>query len=253
MLRYYTPRVSLICAHCGAPFDVIASRARTAEFCSRPCRYQAGRMQVVCACCGRALEIAASRLSRDHATRYCSMRCKGIGSRQTLAQALAVATDKTGDCWLITTSLSNGYGRVGYYDGPGGSRYIAAHHAAWVLASGEPVPKGQQINHVCDVRNCVRNDDEGVYVVDGVPCRRFGHLFLGTAHLNMVDRSDKGRASTVVGEESHLSKVTDDIVREIRRRYAAGGISQRRLASEYGITHATLQSLIHRRTWAHVD
>jgi hypothetical protein len=168
-------------------------------------------------------------------------------------EALIARTKRTEGCWLVKPDSAAGYGRVGYYDGTSDTQYVAAHHAAWIIASGAPVPDGHSICHVCDVRNCVRNDDEGTYTVDGVVCRRFGHLFLGTPRLNMLDRSEKGRARTPRGADCHLTRLTDDDVRELRRRYAQGGISQRGLAAEYGIHHTTLQSIIHRRTWDHVD
>ncbi|HET6917248.1 MAG TPA: hypothetical protein VFH56_14235 [Acidimicrobiales bacterium] len=41
--------------------------------------------------------------------------------------------------------------------------------------------------------------------------------------------------------------LTDDQVFEIRERYAAGGITQRELAIEYGVTRPHVGNLIHGR------
>jgi DNA invertase Pin-like site-specific DNA recombinase len=42
-------------------------------------------------------------------------------------------------------------------------------------------------------------------------------------------------------------------VREILKRYAVGGISQRKLAKEYGVNHITIGNIINRKTWSHIQ
>jgi hypothetical protein len=42
------------------------------------------------------------------------------------------------------------------------------------------------------------------------------------------------------------------MVRGIRARHAAGGVSQRQLAEEYGVTAATVAGIITRKLWAHL-
>lgn len=54
------------------------------------------------------------------------------------------------------------------------------------------------------------------------------------------------------GERHNLAKLTDDDVRAIRRRYAAGGILQRELAAEYGVSDVAISYLLKGKTWAHV-
>jgi hypothetical protein len=215
MPRHYTPRITMTCDRCAAAFEVIPSRATTA--------------------------------------RFCSLTCKHLDSRQTLTEGLKAQTTRTDSCWLVPATMSSGYGRIGHYDGSGQSAYTLAHQAAWIVASGGPIPDGHFVCHVCDVKNCVRNDDAGTYTVHGVELPRFGHLFLGTPLFNMIDRSEKGRARTAVGTDCHLSKLTEESVRQIRATYAEGGISLRQLAAAYGVTNTTLHAVIHRRTWVHVE
>jgi hypothetical protein len=215
MPRQYTPRVGLICQVCCSPFEVNAARIGTARFCSR--------------------------------------RCTVVAGRQTMESGLAVRTRRTDTCWLIPSRWPDAYPNIGYYDGTGTSRYTSAHIAAWIIASGAPVPCGRYVCHGCDVKNCVRNDEPGIYVVNGSEYPRWGHLFLGDPRANMLDRSEKGRARTATGVDCHMSKLNDGVVREIRARYAAGGISQRRLAREYSIKGSTLHAIVHRLTWAHVE
>lgn len=51
------------------------------------------------------------------------------------------------------------------------------------------------------------------------------------------------------GENNHNSVVTWEIVREMRARYAEGGISQRKLAEEYGVSWGCVKHIIKNRTW----
>lgn len=57
----------------------------------------------------------------------------------------------------------------------------------------------------------------------------------------------------VRGELNPGTSLTDQNVRDIRRRYAAGGISQHQLATEYGCTQSTISLIVLRRSWQHVE
>ena len=57
----------------------------------------------------------------------------------------------------------------------------------------------------------------------------------------------------ICGEQHYRHKLTDRAVRDIRQRYAAGGITQEALADEYGVSHVTIYWVIKRGTWKHVD
>lgn len=54
------------------------------------------------------------------------------------------------------------------------------------------------------------------------------------------------------GERHGRAKLTEEKVREIRRRYAAGGVSYLDLANEYDLSNGTISAVISRRTWRHV-
>ena len=78
--------------------------------------------------------------------------------------------NKTKSCWLWTGRITNkGYGISARINGE-----VRAHRVAWTLTDG-PTPKGLNVLHQCDVRNCVR------------------HLFLGTIADNQQDAKLKGR------------------------------------------------------------
>lgn len=105
--------------------------------------------------------------------------------------------DKSGACWLRRSALTDGYSIVSM-DGV----RIGAHVAAFRLVAS--LPKGFIVCHTCDVRNCVRNDDAGVYVINGVARLRFGHLWAGTPEENRLDMIAKGR---IAHGDRHMSRV----------------------------------------------
>lgn len=59
----------------------------------------------------------------------------------------------------------------------------------------------------------------------------------------------RGRGSAT-GEQHGLAKLTEAQVREIRK--LKGTKSCRALAEDFGVTHGTIHSIHHRRTWKHV-
>lgn len=59
----------------------------------------------------------------------------------------------TGFCWLWTAAkTTDGYGLTTLY-----GRAECAHRATWKLLMGE-IPKGLQLDHLCEVRACVNPD-----------------------------------------------------------------------------------------------
>ena len=58
-------------------------------------------------------------------------------------------------CHVSTYSTgSHGYAQVGWTDGIFRST-VTAHRAAWVYATGEQIPAGMTIDHLCHNRQCV--------------------------------------------------------------------------------------------------
>jgi hypothetical protein len=136
------------------------------------------------------------------------------------------------DCWeWIGAKTSSGYGHLSV-DGA----TIKAHRYAWEREHG-PIPDGLLVCHTCDNRLCVR----------------LSHLFLGSAHDNTGDMRAKGRDSfsTNKGELHGRAKLTDDQVREIRAR-AAAGESHRSLARHFDVHHSQIGNIVRRERWAHL-
>lgn len=65
----------------------------------------------------------------------------------------------------------------------------------------------------------------------------------------MRDASIKGRLRQARGEDSATAKLTWKIVREIRKRYKAGGTTHRTLAADYGVDNSTICDVINETSW----
>jgi hypothetical protein len=57
---------------------------------------------------------------------------------------------------------------------------------------------------------------------------------------------------TVHGSQSRNAKLTETIVRECRRRYAAKDGNTVTLAAEFGVSQVAISKAIRRETWRHV-
>ena len=80
---------------------------------------------------------------------------------------------------------------------------------------------------------------------------RIENLRYDTRAGNEADKLKHGTHNR--GERHPLHKLTVDRVREIRSRYASGGLYYRELATEYGVTMTCIASIITRRTWKWLD
>jgi len=133
-----------------------------------------------------------------------------------------------GNCWLYTGGLqSSGYGIVSL-----NGKSVGTHRLAYELKVG-PIPDGMCVLHRCDVRRCINPD----------------HLFLGSKGDNNTDRKTKGRNSNRRGERNQSAKLNATSIKEIRELYAKGGISQRRLAEQFGVSQQQISCIIRGLFW----
>lgn len=171
-------------------------------------------------------------------------------------RALEVPEEIDG-CWEWRRRRNaQGYGRFNL-----AGRTVMAHRVAFTIAAG-PIPDGMFVLHRCD----------------NPPCCNPSHLFVGTTADNARDASAKGRlaagdrhwmrqqpervagANSVGARSKHdrsgtsngRAKLTVSAVAEIRRRYAAGGVTQRELAAEFGVTHPMIGYIVRGVNWTAV-
>ena len=131
---------------------------------------------------------------------------------------------KTDECWWwLGTKNNKGYGMFMLRS----PDKILAHRASYVLHCG-PLPEGKNLLHRCDNPACVNPD----------------HLVVGTQRDNQRDMAAKGRGRGGIPGSKHL---TDDEVREIRRRYKPRVVTQQILANDFGVSSAMVHFILHGR------
>ncbi|MFJ6565730.1 hypothetical protein ACIQMV_39060 [Streptomyces sp. NPDC091412] len=137
------------------------------------------------------------------------------------------ATATTDDCVMLD---GNGQRPVVRLDGA----TMNASRAVWLLVHGDP--GDDWVLHTC------HRGWEG--------CINIRHLYLGDHDQNMIDKVEAERQAR--GEINGWHKLTEEQVREIRRRYVFrhpvnGG---RALAAEFNVCESTISSVVNRRSWA---
>lgn len=141
----------------------------------------------------------------------------------------------TNDCgcwiWQGRASKGLGYGTALITLSPKVYKYISAHRASYMAFKGE-IPDGMYVCHTCDVPLCVNPE----------------HLYAGTPKQNQADSFARKRAHRARGESSAISKLTDDIVREIR---VMGG-TNKDIAAKFSVDPSTVSVIRSRKTWKHV-
>jgi predicted XRE-type DNA-binding protein len=138
-------------------------------------------------------------------------------------------------CWIWVGKSDRtkmNYGKI--HEGPGSRRWLKAHRVSYELHCGE-IPEGMQVMHKCDRPLCVNP----------------AHLSLGTHADNMKDMAAKrrGKSGGAKGEELPQSKLTEDAVRDIKRK----ALRQREYAEKYGIHQVTVSDIWTGKSWSHVS
>ena len=137
------------------------------------------------------------------------------------------------ECWEWKASRSPfGYGHFGI-----NRRILLTHRVCWTIRNGA-IPLGLCVCHRCDNPSCVHPS----------------HLFLATQIQNLADRDRKNRASggSSCGASNPAATLTENQVRQIRRRYAHAQITQRELAAEYNVSRRHVGRILQHQRWQHV-
>lgn len=162
---------------------------------------------------------------------------EGMEQRQIKNCGLDVAlfwlkVKRQGNCWVWTGAKD----RKGYGHMTRGQESFTSHRYSWLICNGH-IPSHQWVLHKCDTPSCVRPS----------------HLYLGTHDDNMRDmrikKRKKGNNGGLRGETHGCHVLTENQIQSIR---TTTGITQRELGKRYGVTQATISSILTRRTWKHL-
>lgn len=133
------------------------------------------------------------------------------------------------DCWLWQGHVGqDGYGQI-----MRNGDIKRSHREAYRL-DNDGVAEGVVCHH-CDTPLCVNPE----------------HLYDGTPTSNAQDASERGQLS--MGEDHYESKVTEEDVRDIRRRYEEEDITQPELADEYGLSRQAISKITRRVSWKGIE
>ena len=131
-------------------------------------------------------------------------------------------------CWLWTGHVGeNGYGVISIK-----CRAYKAHRVSYLIEHGR-LDNDRLVLHRCDVRNCVNPS----------------HLFLGTPKDNSQDAVRKGRNTKLYGEQNGKAKLTRADVLLIRRMCKRGGVYQKTVAKQFGVSEATVSYVVNGGRW----
>ena len=167
----------------------------------------------LCFCgCGQLTPIAIE--TNTPLLRFKGKHIRYINGHQKRSTKTAFTVDEATGCWNWNRCKDGcGYGLTTL-----NHRHMRAHIAYYIRRFG-PVPNGYELHHVCVNPGCVNPD-----------------------HLQLITHA----------EHMHLSprtKLTVDQVRDIRRLYAQGDVSQSTLAEQFGVSAPTISAIITRRNW----
>ena len=163
----------------------------------------------------------------------------GPGVRRFWDQVTTRASaDMPDDHWVWCGPQTDGYGLFTV----GGST-VYAHVYAWEARWG-PAPAGMAVVHRCRDRRCVRISHLGLA----------GHAD-GEASGRRSPPSGAGNASrrTVSERAWRGSRLTWSSAAEIRAKYAAGGVTHRALARQFGVGETTIRRVLNGETWIPAD
>ncbi len=231
------PKLKTNCSLCSIEFTYRFREDRKRQYCTIKCiqTHSSIKRESECRWCHKIYK-------RGHADlgRFCSMPCKGFGTRLTEEQkTIKIKTYyeqnviRQEGCWGWKGAVSsNGYGQIG----AGRLTKINHHRAAWILYKGE-IPDGLFVLHACDNRLCSNYID---------------HLFLGTAKDNSLDMVSKGRGNGYKKGSIPLNrKLTDSQVIEIRK-LRLENLSANQITKLTGIKRHIIEDICYRGRYSDI-
>lgn len=206
-------------------------------YCSRCGNQKEGKHSYFCIDCrnktyfqknSKKCVICGNRYLSNGGKKACSNKCNILSG---------IIVNENG-CWEWKRSKEkSGHARVRDYET--GER-IGIHRISYKIFKGE-IPKGYFVCH-----DCPNGDNPG--------CCNPEHLFLGTQKENMRDAKKKGTMTHGLkpGEKHYNCKITEEIVRNIRKEYLEG-ITRKQLAKKYETPLQNIHKIIQRKSWKYLE
>jgi hypothetical protein len=149
-----------------------------------------------------------------------------------------IGTEK--ECWEWRGAKLGDYGG---FDWPE-KRIVTAHIASYYLFIGT-IPETSsgkrklQVCHSCDNPICVNPY----------------HLWLGTQKQNVADRDKKGRGKLPdnSGAANGMSKLKEYDVKKMLRLCHKENWTQEAIARKFAITQSSVHSIVHGKSWKHIQ
>ena len=156
---------------------------------------------------------------------------RGLKTRQAKAKSVWLADvvkNHSSDMCILWpfSKLADGYGSVRFH-----GKVHRAHRVAFFIANGHW--PNQMSRHTCDTPLCINPR----------------HLLEGSNADNTHDKVSRNRVKR--GESTCASKLTEDMVRQIRKEHATS--TNRKLAAKFGVVNSTIFQIVHRNLWSHID
>lgn len=225
-------KISRICRICGIEFlehAYIINRKGGGQYCSQTCygkSRKVKRVEVACQRCALPFSVLPSRIIRGDG-KFCSRQCSQASRRVDIADRFWSKVHKTQGCWIWVACKGNkGYGGIR------AGKEQRAHRVAYILTYGD-IDDNLCVLHRCDNPSCVRPD----------------HLFLGTQQQNIEDCVSKKRNH--FGEKSPQSKLSDEIVKQMRIEYASGQTIAK-ISAKFNAAYSITHRAINKKAWKHV-
>lgn len=120
-----------------------------------------------------------------------------------------------------------------------GGSIVTAARVSWKMHRGA-IPSGQQALRKCSEPSCVKP----------------AHLFLGTQSDHVRNNIAKGLVDTsklgrILRADDRRLKLTKSHVDEVRRLYAAGGVSHQALGDRFGVTKTNIGYIVRGQSRRH--
>ena len=161
------------------------------------------------------------------------MKYLRMNKRQDVEERFWDKVDICGEdeCWDWTASRSTeGYGWFGF-----GETIKQAHRVRMIL-DGHDV-EGMYVNHHCD----------------NPPCVNPKHLYVGTSLDNTRDKQRRGRTPDRSGSKNGRAVLKEDDVAQIKILLRDTDLTQKELASMFGVGQAQISNIKREITWKHVE